>query len=259
MFPSILIIHGGITIVMRIKSSAANISAESVKAFYEQRASSYTGENLQNITTLQDKNPSLSEERNNAEIAKLLPKLRIAEDSCVLDLACGAGRWLSVLPEFSKYRGIDFSSGMIDIARSVNTRPNAEFFTGSVLDVDNILAAEKGSFNRAMIIGSLMYINDDDVISLFRVLPDMMTKEGALLCVKASIGIDDRLTLKDFFSDELQSDYNAIYRTRDEYMKLFADALIPAGFSVTDEGFMYDDGRLNNRKETAQYYFILER
>lgn len=244
---------------MRIKSSAANISAESVKAFYEHRASSYTGENLNNITMLHDKNPTLSEERNKSEIAKLLPKLRIAEDSCVLDLACGAGRWLPVLPEFATYRGIDFSSGLIEIARSNNTRANAEFFTGSVLDADNILVDEKGSFNRIMMIGSLMYINDDDVISLFRMLPEMMTKEGALICVKASIGIDDRLTLKDFYSEELQSDYNAIYRTRDEYMKLFADALMPSGFIVTDEGFMFDDSHLNNRKETAQYYFILER
>ena len=42
-------------------------------------------------------------------------------------------------------------------------------------------------------------------------------------------------------------------------MKLFEETLIPAGFSVTDEGFMFEDASLNNRKETVQYYFILER
>ena len=79
------------------------------------------------------------------------------------------------------------------------------------------------------------------------------------MCVRSPIGTDYRLTLKDFYSEELKSDYNAIYRTRDEYIKLFEDSLIPAGFSVTDEGFMFDDDSLNNRKETIQYYFILER
>lgn len=41
-------------------------------------------------------------------------------------------------------------------------------------------------------------------------------------------------------------------------MKFFEDTLIREGFAVTDEGFMFDSN-LNNRKESAQYYFILER
>lgn len=41
-------------------------------------------------------------------------------------------------------------------------------------------------------------------------------------------------------------------------MKFFEATLLREGFNVTDEGFMFE-GNLNNRKETAQYYFILER
>ena len=156
--------------------------------------------------------------------------MKLDETSCVLDLCCGAGRLLEFMPEnIAKYRGIDFSSGMIDIARSLNNRDNAEFFTGSILEADKILADEKGTFNRTIII-----------------------------CLKVSVGIGDRLTLKDFYSDKLQSDYSAIYRTRDEYMNIFAQTLEQDGFSITDEGFVFDDS-LNNRKETTQYYFILER
>ena len=81
---------------------------------------------------------------------------------------------------------------------------------------------------------------------------------GGLVCVRLPIGLDERLTLKDFYSEELQSDYNAIYRTRDEMMKLFDDTLLADGFRITDEGFMFDAPELNNRKETTQYY-ILER
>ncbi len=179
---------------MRLKNSAENISADKVREFYEQRAQTYNGQNRKNITMLQDKNSPLSEKRNDAEISKLLPKLKLNQDSCVLDLACGAGRWLDAMPHnITKYRGIDFSEGMIEIARSENSRPNAEFFTGSVLEADNIL-------------------------SLFGLLPALLRKDGdALICIKASIGIDDKLTLKDFYSEELNSDYNAIYRTRQEY------------------------------------------
>ena len=244
---------------MRLKNSAEDISSDKVKEFYEHRAESYNGQNRKNITMLQDKNPQLSEARNSAEVSKLLPKMKLDSDSCVLDLACGAGRWLDVMPEnIAKYRGIDFSEGMIEIARSANTRPYAEFFTGSVLEADKILADEKGSFNRVIIIGSLMYMNDSDIIAMFRKIPELMTMK-ALICIKASVGIGARLTLKDFYSDELQSDYNAIYRTRDEYMNIFAQTLLAEGFTVIDEGFMFDDEAMNNRKETIQYYFILER
>ena len=31
------------------------------------------------------------------------------------------------------------------------------------------------------------------------------------------------------------------------------------GFRIKEEGFLFDDDALNNRKETAQYYYILER
>lgn len=246
---------------MRIKKSLEDINQEKVKAFYEQRAKSYTGEHLYNVTMLQDKNPGLSEERNRAEVAKLLPKLKIDSDSCVLDLACGVGRILDALPKnIRKYRGIDFSEGIIEIARANHRRDNAEFIAGSVLDADKLLANELGSFNRVLMLGLLHYMNDSDVSLLLRRISALITYGvGGVICTKTSVGLGERLTLKDFYSEELRSDYESIYRTRDEYMKFFEDTLIPSGFRVTDEGFLYDDDSLNNRKETAQYYFILER
>ncbi len=246
---------------MRIKGSVEDISTDKVKEFYESRASSYNGENIYNVTMLQDKNPELSEERNRAEIAKLFPKFKLDENSCVLDLACGVGRLLDAMPENIKlYRGIDFTEGLIKLANSRNTRANAKFFTGSVLDADKILADELGSFNRILMIAFLMYMNDNDVLSLLKKIPALITyRGGGLICVKVSIGVNERLTLKDFYSEELKSDYESIYRTRDEYMKFFESTLITEGFTVTEENYLYDDNNLNNRKETTQYYFILER
>ena len=164
---------------MRLKEQAADISSNKVRAFYEHRAQSYDGQNVNNVTMLQDNNPALSDERNRAEIAKLLPKLKVDSDSAVLDLACGAGRWLDALPEnISKYRGIDFAEGLIEIARSRNTRKNAEFFTGSVLDADSILAGELGTFNRILMMALLMYMNDTEILRLFRKIPALITDTG---------------------------------------------------------------------------------
>ena len=73
------------------------------------------------------------------------------------------------------------------------------------------------------------------------------------------MGIDERLTLKEFYSEELKDKYDAIYRTRDELLNVFEKTLMAAGFRITQNGFLFDEDALNNRKETAQYYFVLER
>ncbi len=64
--------------------------------------------------------------------------------------------------------------------------------------------------------------------------------------------------MKDFYSEELENEYNAVYRTREELMNIFRDTLIHDGFYLKSEGWMFEDS-LNNRKETAQYYFIFQR
>ena len=67
------------------------------------------------------------------------------------------------------------------------------------------------------------------------------------------------MTFNDFYSEELRDDYNAIYRTRDELLEIFEDTLFENGFSVEQEGYLFEEPELNNRKETSQYYFILKR
>lgn len=82
---------------------------------------------------------------------------------------------------------------------------------------------------------------------------------NAILCIREPIAIQDRLTLKDFYSSELDDNYNAIYRTRNELMGLFEDTLFCRGFTIKTENYLFEESALNNRRETAQYYFILER
>ena len=57
----------------------------------------------------------------------------------------------------------------------------------------------------------------------------------------------------------LNDNYNAIYRTRDELVHFFEKELLQKGFQIEQEGFLFQEKGLNNRKETTQYYFILQR
>ena len=115
-----------------------------------------------------------------------------------------------------------------------------------------------GVYNRILMVGILMYLNDTELADTLAQI-ERISQEHTVICIREPIGISKRLTLKDFFSEELEDNYNAIYRTRQELQKLIDGAFIQKGFIVSREGFLFEEDALNNRKETAQYFYILER
>ena len=103
-----------------------------------------------------------------------------------------------------------------------------------------------------------MYLNDGDLLDVLGQI-ERSCDVHAIICIREPLGINNRLTLKNDFSEELQDNYNAIYRTREELMEFLDNSFLAKGFLVRNEGFLFDEDSLNNRKETAQYYYILER
>ena len=103
-----------------------------------------------------------------------------------------------------------------------------------------------------------MYLNDEEVKETFRQI-EHLCEQKSLICIREPIGVTERLTLKDFYSEELDDDYSAIYRTRDEIKQIIDDVLVQKGFKILQEGFLFSEERLNNRKETEQYYYLIGR
>lgn len=244
----------------RIKKNITNIDYDQTLHFFNNRAERYREENPYSVTMYQDNNPTLVEERNKAEVDRLLPLLQLDKQSRVLDLACGIGRWSDAITvDIDEYCGIDFSENLIELAQKRHHEAHRDFYVGSVNEFHDVLTRnQKGNFNRILLMGILIYINDNDLYSVMNQLIEV--SEGhTVICIREPVGIDERLTLKEFYSEELKDNYNAIYRTRDELMNVFEETLLAAGFRMTQSGFLFSEDALNNRKETAQYYFVLER
>lgn len=245
---------------MRIINEKVEISSNDTKDFFRKRAVKYKESNPYSVTMYQDNNQQLVLARNAREVEKLYPLLNITKHSRVLDIACGIGRWADALPEdIEEYCGIDFSEELIEIARSRNTKEHFAFYVGGADHVSQVLHAnQKGSYNTILMIGIMVYLNDETAVSL---LQQAMAACGAnaRICIREPIALKDRLTLKDFFSQELQDHYNAIYRTKEELLELFDRSLLSRHFTILEEGFLFDEDGLNNRKETAQYFFVLEK
>ena len=195
---------------MRVKVIKTDIDYNTTKDFFRKRAKKYNDMNPYSVTMYQDNNPELVHKRNKLEKEKLIRYLNLDKNSKVLDLACGIGRWADATKEVvGSYLGVDFSEEMIKIAKRRNTNPNVSFEVGSAVELDTLF---KGSqlFNRILIFGLFMYLNDSDV---FRTsyLVEKYCEPETIICIREPIGIESRLTIKDHFSNELNDVYNAVY------------------------------------------------
>lgn len=245
---------------MRITEKVTDIDYQKTKDFFKKRAAKFSQDNPYSVTMYQDNNKELVRERNQKEIEKLCPLLCLDSDSKVLDVACGIGRWADSLPEnIREYCGVDFSRELIAIANQRNNRAHFHFYEGAANEIESVLRVnEKGKFNTILLVGILIYLNDNELGGTLEQI-ERICEKHAVICIREPVGIKGRLTLKDFYSDELKDNYNAIYRTRRELQQYFDNTLIQKGFKVRQEGFLFDEDKLNNRKETAQYFYILER
>lgn len=215
---------------MRIAKEVTSIDYNETKQFFKNRAQKFKEDNPYSVTMYQDNNADLVKERNQKEVDKILPMLELNKQSRVLDIACGVGRWADALSvDIEEYCGVDFSGELIKIANERNTKEKFFYLEGAAYEIETVLQKNgRGKYNTILMIGILMYLNDNDII--------LSLEQIAKACEE-----------------------HAIYRTREELLSIFQKSFLGYGFSIKSEGFLFDDDELNNRKETSQYYYIFER
>lgn len=221
----------------RIYEQSISINTDHVKEFYDNRAKNVAEKGMSAVL-LQDRDQQAVAVEDAAEKEVILSKLDIGPDKRVLELGCGIGRLAEVvIPRCGFYCGIDFSEEMIRAARAAcgGLGGRARFHTMSCLE-----AAEKdadffgGRFDCLIASGIMTYVNDQDMMQTIQNLPHLLN-DSCRLYFQDPVGIGKRLTLREFYSDALQSSYSAIYRTPEEYNQAY-EPLLKAGFSITEQG-----------------------
>lgn len=242
----------------RIYADKVNVSGDSIRDFYDKRAAAYVaGEKSSNtVVLLGDNNPDYADKWNEFEKKTILPRLNIGKDKNVLDIGCGVGRWAeSVLPLCGKYRGVDFSGEMVKVASErFASYDNALFKQSAFLDLFEDKDITKEKYDAVIIAGVSMYINDEVLGKCYEKLPNILNS-GAIVYIEESIGVQERLTLNGIWSEALKSDYNAIYRTREEYRQILAPMLAVSNVLEDDYFNVLDKKDLS---DTSHWYTILE-
>lgn len=233
----------------RLYGENKDIDPDEVKNFFADRANRDLESDL-SIVLFQDKENS---EQRHIEEKKLLLEHIDVTGKKVLEVGCGIGRWVEALHDkCESFLGIDYTEDLINIANESYDYDNCKFQLMSATDIKADELLIEPPFDIIIFSGVLMYINDEDIKLVFEELNKVGAEDKKLFIMEPISHMGERLTLKDFYSEGLEADYSAIYRTEDEYMELFKYLNHNKVFS--DD--LFED--LSDHSETHYKYFIIE-
>lgn len=246
----------------RIHQKNVSLDYSRTRNFFDARVERYSEDYPYLAATYQDTRPELGMERDRHEKKLITPLLELDKKSRILDIGCGVGRWLDALAEIvGVYVGLDFSAPFLEIAkkRSVTFAHQckisfAQCAVQELFSSKNDIIYKK--YSHFICCGVLIYINNDDLYDIISNIPSIMDDHSKIY-LRESVGVNYKMTLKDFYSEELKAEYNAIYRTSAEYRELFQPLLKKGYQCVRDENLF--DSALNNRTETTQHFFLFAR
>ncbi|MGE3798909.1 MAG: class I SAM-dependent methyltransferase, partial [Thermomicrobiales bacterium] len=181
------------------------------------------------------------------EVELILKASGITQAKSLLDLGCGDGRQLMHLcPHFEHVVGVDFSPKLLDIAkrRIHEVGCEAELHEG---DVSTFRTDEK--FDVLLLSGIVPCLDDVQMQQMLANL-NAMAKPNAVLLVRSSIALAERINVVNQFSEELKSRYTAFYRTIPE----IADDFTRIGWKLKQHNQLYQ-----HRPDTAVWWFEFER
>jgi len=242
----------------RVKGTKIAINQKQIKQFFESRGKKVNEGSPYTSVLYQDGNPEVAYKRDSYEKHKIKPLLNLRNNSCVLDIGCGIGRWADeLLDDIEYYYGIDFSDSLIRQARK---RFNSERVTFEVLSADDIsdkTVITDRPVDVVILSGVLLYLNDSQVEKCFMGLSQILSNK-AVIYIREPLGVEGRLTLDGYWSDELDAEYCAIYRTDSELKNLIVKGWPALARSSIKFKPLYNDESLNNRSETAQFYSVIK-
>jgi len=245
----------------RIYGECRSLDYSKVEKFFRDRSGKIAETGPLSVTMYQTE--EVAKLRDRHEKAAVAPLLRAGPGARVLDIGCGTGRWGTFLSEVvGSYLGVDFCDAYIQVGQALFAErkldPNRfRFQQLRATDVSADTLSFSPPFDLLIIAGLVAFLNDADARSLFDTVSSL-SSVGATIYLREPVAIDQRLTLLDFPSEQLQQSYSAVYRTDAEMRSLFSP-LVAAGAVLEAEFILFPPDMLSlaTRQETNQRVYIL--
>jgi 2-polyprenyl-3-methyl-5-hydroxy-6-metoxy-1,4-benzoquinol methylase len=221
------------------------IDADKVKAFWESRAEKMGEVAFESIVNLEEDQEALAE-KIRVETDVVFTYLGDISGKSIVDLGAGIGQWAFRFQERGArlVTAVEYASNLVRIGREEASRRGVQSIEFIESPAEQFTAEQR--YDIVYISGLFVYLNDNQVDALMANLHDMLVP-GGLLLLRDGTGVPDRYEINQKMSDHLGLEYSAIYRTRDEYLDLFARI----GLSCQNDTNMFPEGHpLNKYPET---------
>ena len=224
-----------------------------VKAFWSERIKRLGEVPMEALTNLEE-NPVLMKEKILFEQDKVFQWINPTQSTTVLDLGAGIGNWAIPLSKKAKsVLAVEYIDDLVNVGREYVEKENIkniEFIQSSAQDY----VCEK-KVDLVFISGLFVYLNDDDCEKLINNLKECC-HQSTKIFVRDGTGIGERFEVNDKGSNELNTNYSAIYRTKNEYVNLFKKI----GYKLSKDDNMFPDGHpLNKYPETRLRIYLFEK
>ena len=200
-----------------------------------------------------------SKEKSINEMKKmkvLLSQINRTYNSCI-EIGAGSCQWTYILAKLSKnVLCTDTSKGMLDIGKEYinkkKTKNNIDFFYGDICEERNPI---NSPYDLVFISGLILYLSQDQFSKLTKFIA-INTKTNSNLILREPVGINKEYVLDDVYSEELETNYSAIYRTEKNIINAFKSI----NFIVENNKWLHpNNSKFNKWEETRLKLISLRR
>lgn len=241
----------------RIQKDIVELSQQAVSDFFEQRAQKFDAQHPLTSILYQDEHPEIAQQRDQLEKEKVVPLLGLSENYSVLDIGCGIGRWAKDVCGLVKfYYGVDASPSLIDLAKGFCPAPNVLFECYSADALTDEVLDQFAPFDRVILSGILIYLNDDQVSRMLGLI-SRHCRADAVIYIREPMGVSERLSLDQHWSQELNARYSAVYRTSADVTEIIRRHFPEGRYTIDPFSRLFEAATLNNRVETEQQFCFI--
>lgn len=230
------------------------LDKDKVKSFWDSRADTYKSLAFESVANL-EQDPTNLQLKIELETQKVSDYLGPVTGKSILDLGAGVGQWSFRFVEAgaSSVTAVEYSEPLAEIGRVEVARRGVSNLSFEVSSAEQFCS--KKTYDIVFISGLFVYMTDEQAGLLMENLRGFC-HDGSIILLRDGTGVAQRHEINNRMSSHLQALYSAIYRTREEYVKLFDNK----GFKLLRDEDMFDEGcPLNKYPETRLriYYFRL--
>lgn len=203
----------------------------------------YSSKNLSNHSLMNlEKDKNLAKIKLNLEIKHLEKVLNFKDTDVVLDLGAGIGLWSKYFAtKVAKVVLVEKQANFVEKARKYLAEyNNVVFYHSDILSFDSNI-----KFDKIMLSGVSIYLSDKNFNLINNNVYNWLKDDGILIH-RDAYGIDDDFLI-DKYSEELDLDYKAFYRSLANYKSAFERANLIESYCQD----MYEkESSFNKRLET---------